>query len=302
MKQLDALAIFAAVVEQKSFTAAANKIGLSKAAVSKSVSGLERALGARLLNRSTRHLSLTEAGSMVYEHCTRIVQEADQITRRIANLHAEPRGQIRLSAPMSFGQLHVAAAIARFRRHYPKINLDLQLTDRLVDLAEEGFDLTIRVGPQPDAHIVARHLAYANWVICAAPAYLEKCGAPNTPEELNTHAVLVNRDGPPGGRWQFQHGNQRVSVSVTGSVNINNSEALTRAAIAGGGIAMLPTYAAGPYLTRGELLPVLPDYRPPVEGIYAVYLPNRFLTPKVRALVDYFLEVFGGVPYWDVGI
>lgn len=302
MKHLNEMAIFAKVVEAKSFSAAARHLGLTKSAVSKQVSRLEQALGVRLLNRTTRTLSLTGEGNAVYEHCARLVAAAEAAELAASQLVAAPRGTIRLSAPVSFGTQHIAPALPAFLARYPETRIELVLLDRFVDLADEGFDLVVRmVGRLPEGH-VARHLLDIDFVVCAAPAYLEQHGTPQTPADLAAHNCLLYGHEGFGGMWIFRdargkHGEQRVRVA--GNYQVNSSDAVHRALRDGLGLALAPRLTVQDDLASGVLRAVLSEWQSiaPYNAAHAVYLPNRQLSPKVRALIDHLVEHFAAPAY-----
>ncbi len=296
------MAVFAKVAEAMSFSEAARRLGLSKAAVSKHVARLERSLGAKLLNRTTRRLSLTEVGAAFYEHCARVVAEAEAAELAVSRLRSEPRGTLKLTAPAAFGHLHIAPAIPDFLARYPEVSVQMVMNDRVVDLAEEGFDVAIRMTSKPAPNIVARRLAPIRWVVCAAPQYLKRQRAPRTPRELSEHNCLSYSFFELSGDWRFKTEDGEETVRVAGNFTVNNSEVVREAVLRGLGIAQLPTFTVGRDIQQGTLQALLPGYAPLGTfgtDIYAVYLPTRFLSPKVRAFVDFFVERFGPEPYWD---
>jgi DNA-binding transcriptional LysR family regulator len=299
MENLTGMAIFARVVEAEGFSAAARQLGLSKSAVSKQVARLEDRLGARLLNRTTRRLSLTEVGAAFYERCARILAEAEAAERAVTRLQAEPRGTLRVNAPMSFGVRHVAPAIPAFVARYPDVSVDISLTDRLVDLVDEGYDLAIRIANLPDSSLVARRLAPARFVVCASPDYLARHGAPAQPRDLARHNCLTYSYAAVGDEWRLRGPDGEVRVRVTGTVRANNGDVLRAAALGGLGIVVMPTFLVGDALRSGALASVLPDYRVRETAIHAVYPHGRHLSAKVRAFVDFLVERFGPQPYWD---
>lgn len=294
MKHLSEMAIFAKVVETKSFSAAARHLNLTKSAVSKQVSRLELALGVRLLNRTTRTLSLTGEGSAVYEHCARLVAAAEAAELAASQLVAVPRGTIRVSAPVSFGTRQIAPAVPGFLARYPQTRIELVLLDRFVDLADEGFDLVIRMSDRiPEGH-VARHLLDIGFVICAAPAYLEQHGTPQTPADLSGHNCLLYGHEGFGGTWLFRGKPGEERVRVAGNYQVNSSEAIHGALRAGLGLALAPYLTVQDDLANGVLRAVLTDWQAiaPFNAAHAVYLPNRQLSPKVRAYIDHLVEYF----------
>lgn len=301
MEHLPAMAVFARVVDSHGFSAAARQLGISKSAVSKQVARLEDLLGARLLQRTTRKLALTEVGRVFHEHCTRMLAEAEEAERAVSSLSAEPRGLLRLNAPMSFGVLHIAPHLPEFLARHPDVRIDMTLNDRYVDLVDEGYDLAVRIARMADSALVARRLAPMRHVVCAAPSYLARRGTPKVPAELAQHDCLGYSYMATGDDWVFGGPDGPVSVRVSGSLRANNGEALRSAALAGVGIVRAPTFLAGPDLKAGRLKPILCDFVPQDSAIYAVYPHRRHLTPKVRAFIDFLAERFGPEPYWDEG-
>jgi len=303
MERLDAMAVFARVIEAESFSGAARALGLSKSAVSKQVSRLEDRLGLRLLNRTTRRLSLTEAGAAFYQGCQRVVAEAEAAEQAVTHLASAPRGRLRVSAPMSFGVSHVSPALPEFLGRYPELAVDLTLNDRIVDLVEEGFDVGIRIGGLTDSSLVARRLAPNRTVLSAAPAYLQVRGTPRDVGELEDHACLIYSYQATGAAWRLTgpKGDRRFKVS--GPLRVNNGDAILAAALGGLGVALLPCFICGEDLRAGRLVRVLPDWEaPPDSAVSAVFPAARHLSPKVRAFIDFLAERFAGTPYWDRGI
>jgi DNA-binding transcriptional LysR family regulator len=299
MEDLERMAIFARVVERKSFSGAARELGLSKSLVSKRVTQLERSVGARLLNRTTRNMSLTEAGALFYEHCARIVSELEEAKLAVGRLHSEPRGVLKISASVAFGTLHIAPALATFLTLHPQLTIDMAITDRFVDLAEEGYDVAVRIAKEPAPNLVARRLAGVNRRICATPDYFARYGVPQTPQDLERHNCLTYTYFNPQDPWRLRGPEGDISVRTSGNLRLNDDEALSQAVLAGLGIALLPTFIIGKDLQDGKLCAVLSDYVPLERHIYAVYLPNRQLSAKVRAFIDYMLVRIGPEPYWD---
>ena len=299
MEDLERMAIFARVVEEKSFSAAARRLNLSKSLVSKQITQLEKSIGSRLLNRTTRALSLTEAGSMFYEHCARIVEELEEAKLAVSRLQSEPRGILRISAPVAFGRLHVASALPEFLATHPELKIDMVTTDRFVDLAEEGYDVVVRIVGDPPPNVVARKLAPVNRRICATPEYFARHGVPQKPQELERHNCLTYTYFNPQDPWRLRGPDGDISVRASGDLRVNDDDALSEAVLAGLGIALLPTFIIGKALQTGRLQAVLSNYVPLERHVYAIYLPNRHLSAKVRAFIDYFLKRIGPEPYWD---
>ncbi len=299
MEDLERMAIFARVVEEKSFSGAARRLSLSKSLVSKQVTQLEKSIGARLLNRTTRALSLTEAGAIFYEHCARIVEELEEAKLAVGRLQTAPRGILRISAPVAFGRLHVASALPGFLTANPELKVDMVTTDRFVDLAEEGYDVVIRIVGEPSPNVVARRLAPVNRRMCATPDYFARHGVPTSPEDLEKHNCLTYTYFNPQDPWRLHGPDGDISVRASGNLRLNDDDALSEAVLGGLGIALLPTFLIGKDIQSGRLQSVLSEYVPLERHIYAVYLPNRHLSAKVRAFIDFFLQRIGPEPYWD---
>jgi DNA-binding transcriptional LysR family regulator len=301
MELLAEMMTFAKVVEMKSFSAAADALNTSKSLVSKQVSNLESALGVRLLNRTTRRMSLTEIGAAYYDHCVRIAQEIDAAAETVTQLQAEPRGVLKVTSPVIFSSLHLAPALQTFLKRYEHVEVELNASDRIVDIVEEGYDLAIRITGAPSPTMVARRIGPVRWVTCASPSYLERHGTPRTPQELNDHQCLGYLGLPAQhSGWRYRAGNRDVMMHPSGKCRVNNSEVLIQLALGGVGIVMFPTYILGPYLKSGRLKEILTDsVANPDTSLYATYLPNRYMQPKVRAFIDHLMEHFGPEPYWD---
>ncbi|MCC6533023.1 MAG: LysR family transcriptional regulator [Burkholderiales bacterium] len=300
MKDLERMVVFTRVVQAKSFSAAARDLGTSKSRVSKAVTQLERSLGARLLNRTTRAMSLTEAGALLYERCAQLVEQLAEAKRVVGELQSGPRGVLRISAPVAFGTLHIAPALPEFLSRYREVKVDMAITDRLVDLADEGYDLAVRIAKEPAPNLVARRLACVNRKICATPEYFRRHGIPRKPADLERHNCLTYTYYPQD-HWRLHGPGGEISVQVSGNLKLNDDEALSQAVLGGLGVALLPTFIVGRDLQAGRLQSVLSDYVPLERHIHAVYLPTPHLPAKVRAFIDYLLERIGPQPYWDLG-
>ncbi len=301
MDRLTGMVVFARVVEAQSFTAAAQLLGISKSAVSKAVTALEDRLGARLLQRTTRRIALTEVGLAFYERCVRIVAEAEEAEQAVSHLQAAPRGTLKLNAPVTFGTLHLGPALADFMARYPELSIDLELTDRFVDPLDEGYDVVIRIAETlPDSSLIVRRLTDNPIAICASPAYWREHGMPLRPDALVQHRCITHRYSPSPNEWRFvdrQH--KRIAVKVGGRLQTNSGDIALLMALAGRGVARLPRFICGPHLAAGTLAPALAEFMPPPSGIYALYPHNRHLSAKVRAFVDFVVERFGGGCDWD---
>lgn len=300
--RFDFLQAFVRVAETGSFSEAARRLGLSKSMISRQVSALEADLGVRLLHRTTRSLSPTEAGRAYLERCQRILADLEDANLQVSRLQAVPRGKLRVSAPLSFGIGHLAAILPGFLERHPEIELDMNMTDRHVDLVEEGLDVAVRIGRLADSSLIARRLAPIRRLAAAAPAYLERRGIPQTPSDLIhhdclTHGVMVAAE------WRFTGIDGRgYEVGVHGRFHADNGDVLRVMALAGLGIVMLPSFFLGDDIRAGHLVPVLDGFVPLDGTLNAVYPHSRHLSPKVRAFVDYLAEMFGPEPYWDRGI
>lgn len=300
MRSLDEIEAFTAVVEYGGFTQAARHLGVGKSAVSKQVARLEERLGARLLNRTTRKISATEVGRAFYDRCSRIVAELDDAERAVLDLQAEPKGLLKVNAPMSFGVMYLAEAVADFMADHPDLSIDLDLSDRLVDVVEEGYDLAIRITRLPDSSMIARKVAPFDRVICASPRYWAAHGKPKTPQDLVHHNCLQYSYLSTGNEWSFQDGDGHQSVHVSGNLSANNGEALRAAAIAGHGVLNTPLFIVAEALRDGRLESVLDAYGRTGAAIYAVYPHSRHLSAKIRLFVDFLAARFGERSPWRI--
>jgi len=301
MENLTDIAVFVQVVDSGSFTAAAERLELSKSVVSKYVTRLEDRLGAQLLNRSTRRLSLTEVGRVFYIRSQRGLQELEEANSEVLRLQGAARGTLRINAPMSFGISHIAPVLPDFLSLYPELSVDINLDDRRVDLIEEGFDLAVRISELPDSSLVARRLGPCRHVVCAAPEYLQRHGIPRKPEDLCDHSTMTYRYQESPNEWHFLSSEGGfISVPVSGSIQMNNSLALREALLQAGGIALVPTFIVGSDIKSGRLQSVLSSYRTLELSIYIIYSQRRNLSPKVRAFVDFMVERITELPSWDL--
>jgi DNA-binding transcriptional LysR family regulator len=268
------------------------------------VSALERSLSVKLLNRSTRKLSLTEAGAVFYEHCAKVVQEAVLAEQRVTRTQSEPAGLVKVTAVPAFAVRHVLPALTDFHEQYPKIQVKLSCTNRTFDLGDEGFDLGIRVTLRPPPNLVARKLAVSQVVLCASPKYLERHGTPRRIDDLRKHNCILFPVLAPKGVWTFRTSTRNHPVHVSGTLETDDMDAVRAAVVAGLGIGLLPSYIAGADLQQGDLVPLLRKFQagPAVgAGIYLVYLPNRTLSSRVRVLIDFLVARFGPTPPWQTG-
>ncbi|MEO1191987.1 MAG: LysR family transcriptional regulator [Pseudomonadota bacterium] len=298
MDSLNAMEVFVRVVQAGSFSEAARNLNLTPSAVSKQVSRLEDRLGARLINRTTRRLGLTEEGSAFFERAQRILTDVEEAEQAVTHLHGAPRGTLKLNAPVVFGHGHIAPLLPDYLARYPEMRVDLSTNDRFVDLLEEGLDLVIRIGDLSDSSLIARKLAVTRRVVVASEAYLKKHGTPKTPQDLTGHNSLVFLYRAVRNVWEFQGPEGAQSVEVKGDVETNSIEVILQLVLAGHGLALMPTWLVGEYLQRGELVQILQDYVAPDAQIYALYPPGRHLSPKVRSFVDYLVQHFKTDPLW----
>lgn len=292
--------IFARVVTSGGMSAAGREMGLSPAVISKRLRRLETRLGTRLLQRTTRQIALTEAGQGYYERVVAILASIEEAEAFVNRRSAMARGTLKVSAPTSFGRLHIAPHLGRFLDSYPDLGINLQLSDEFVDVVGEGYDLAIRIADLADSSLVARRLAPIHRVLCAAPSYLERHGEPQHLSDLDRHHLLAAASQDP---WKLEGPEGPIAVRVHGNLVTNSSEVVREAVLAGMGIALRSTWDVGPELSSGRLRVVLPEYRASSRiGLYAVYPSRRFLPAKVRVFIDFLAELYGPQPYWDRGL
>jgi DNA-binding transcriptional LysR family regulator len=301
MDKLASLTAFVKVVQRGSFAEAARDLRLSRSAVSKHVIELEQHLGVQLLARTTRSVSPTENGLSYFERAAAILAELEDADLAVTRLQAEPRGVLRVNAPMSFATLHLGGAVADFMGRHPQLQIQLVLSDEIIDPVEQGFDVTIRIADLPSSSLIARRIAPAPRVICAAPSYLDARGTPQHPDELKQHSCLTYGHLATGTQWKLTGPDGEHWIPIPWTLCTNNAEVLRDAAVAGRGIALLPTFIAGANLQSGALRAILPDYQAPGLSIYAIYPPTRHLSNKVRLFIDFLVERFGGEADRDAG-
>jgi DNA-binding transcriptional LysR family regulator len=302
MDRLSAMEMFAKVVAEKSFSGAARQLGVSKSVVSKAVAELEDRLGAQLLNRTTRQMSLTEVGGAYYERCVTILENVDEVEQLVSAQAHAPKGLLRMTAPVTFSIAHLGGPVSQFLADHPDVTLELALNDRVVDIVEEGFDLAIRISRRlRDSNLIAVRLCSSRSVCTASPAYLEQHGAPQHPRDLLQHQCLRYSNLGPAQEWTFvdPKNQQPIQVAVSGRIIANNGEVLREAAVGGEGITYGPSFLPSADIKAGRLVPILQDYMAPPFGIYAVYPPNRHISAKVRRLVDHLKTVWGDAPAWE---
>jgi DNA-binding transcriptional LysR family regulator len=299
MDRFAAMQAFAAVVDAGSFVRAADRLGLSTTSVSRLVSELETHLGARLLNRSTRKLSLTDAGRLYYDHCTTLLADLAEAEAAVGAESQAASGVLRVSAPVSFGTQHLGPLLPEYRRQQPNVSLELALNDRVVDLVEEGHDVALRISAQLATSLIARPLVKIRNVTCASPGYLERHGIPRTPADLAHHQCLLYSYSPQPSQWTFNGPGGQQTVQVNGSLTANNGGILRVAALAGEGIVRQPSFIVGDDLRAGTLVPLLADFPLPSLTAYAVFPSRRHLAAKVRTFVDFLVDAWGEPPPWD---
>jgi DNA-binding transcriptional LysR family regulator len=299
MDKLNAMAAFTKVVALGSYAEAGRQLGLTRSAVSKGVIELEQILGARLLDRTTRKVSVTEAGMAYYERCLAILADIEETELQVSRLHDEPKGTLKLNAPMSFGILHVGRAVADFMAAYPDVKVELFLNDRFVDPVEEGFDVTIRIAELKDSSLIARKLAPSRRVLAASPDYIRAHGHPESADDLINHQCLNYGHTTLMQRWNLMHDGKILNVPINSRLCANNGDVLRDAALAGQGITKLPTFLIGPDIEAGRLEVVLEDFPPTELSIYALYAPNKYLAAKSRVFIDFLVDRFGPEPPWD---
>ncbi|ALA18358.1 MULTISPECIES: LysR family transcriptional regulator [unclassified Chelatococcus] len=299
MDRLMMMAVFARVASNGSFAEAARHFRISPAAATKHVQMLEEWLGARLLNRTTRRVNLTEAGAEFYARCVPILEEVNDLRHGVSSIQDQAKGTLRINAPMTFGVTYLMPVIDSFLRDHPEVQVDLTLNEMIVDIIEEGVDLAIRIGRLKDSSLIARRLAPCRFALCAAPAYLAANEAPGRPADLAQHACLDYAYRQSQSNWTFQGPEGEESVRVQPRIIVNNSLMLREAALRGLGVILSPTFVVGPEIASGTLVPLMPDYTPTEAGIYAVYPQARYLPLKVRLFVDRLVSHFAGEPAWD---
>jgi DNA-binding transcriptional LysR family regulator len=300
MDKLTSMRAFTRVVQHGSFAAAARELRLSRSAVSKYVIELEQELGAQLLVRTTRSASPTENGQAYYERCIAILADLEEADLAVARLQSEPRGLLRVNAPMSFGTLHLSGAVADFMERYPQLQIQLVLADQQIDPVQEGFDVTLRIADLPSSSLIARKIAPARRVVCAAPSYLARRGTPAHPDDLRRHDCLAYGYLATGNQWKLTGADGDHWIHIPWTLCTNNGEVLRDAVVKGRGIALLPTFIVGADLQEGGLRSILTDYAAPEISVYAIYPQTRHLSVKVRVFIDFLIERFGGRPYWDL--
>ena len=299
MDRIDAMRTFVAVVNEGSFSKAATTTQLSPQLVSKYIAKLEEQLHTRLLNRTTRKVSVTEAGSQYFIHAQQILLSIDEMEAQLGGLQQLPKGILRINAPVSFALKHMAKLVTDFQARYPSVTVDLQLSDRKVDIVEEGFDVALRIGQLESSSLIAKKIAPIRVVLCASPDYLNIHGTPKRLEDLEAHRYLhysyMNIE-TKGQVFKYLKAKQLKESSVFRS---NNGDVLVEAAIEGAGLVLQPTFIASKALNAGKLVIVLPEYEPTPIGLYAIYAHRKLLPHKIRCFIDFMADYYGTPPYWD---
>ena len=300
MDRITSLSVFTTAVDEGSLAAAARRHKMTPAMAGRHLDSLEKALQARLLQRTTRQLHLTDVGRAYYQHSRRILEEFEEAQREAGELQASPQGSLKIAVPASFGALHMGGPLARYMRNHPGIRVETLVSDRYVDLVQEGIDLAIRIGRLPDSNLVARHIGKCRMVLCAAPSYLRRAGKPRAPQELRKHPRLAFSESVSPGDWTLLDARGRPHT-IDGPCQLlaNNMQLLLAVALEGGGIAYGPSFIFGEALGRGALVRVLPQYSAADLGIYTLVPSSRYLSTKVRHLVDQLATEFGENPPWD---
>jgi LysR family transcriptional activator of dmlA len=299
MDKLSDLEFFTMLVKHGSLASLARDIGVTPPAVTSRLALLEKRLGVRLLNRTTRRISVTHEGEIYLENGTRILEELNELEKRISSSRASPRGKLRVNATFGFGRRHIAPAVVAFARKYPEVEVQLELTDRSVNLADQAFDIGIWFGPVPDSRMVARKIVTNQRLLCAAPAYLKAHGAPALPRDLQNHQCIVLRESDAAyGTWHFQRGSKNETVKVRGALSTNDGEVGVLWALNGFGILMRSQWDSHAYLQNGKLVPVLQEWTLPSADIYAVYPERANLSAKVTAFIEFLTEWFHDHAAW----
>lgn len=298
---LEEIKTFVNVVRQGSFTQAAEILDTSRSVISKKITILETSLGVRLLNRTTRRLSLTEAGELFYERCREGLGYIDEAVDEIHSLNSEPRGRLYINLPMSFGILHVAPLIAEFVQRYPHIQVDLNFEDRKLEVIEPGFDVSIRIADLGDSSLGARRIAPCHHLVVAAPTYLQRYGKPDSPPALETHHTIASyRLQDASQEWLFRSADgEVVSTHLTPAIFANNSLALREIILAGAGIARMPSFIVGPDVKKRNLINLFPEFTTLEKTIYAVFPQREFMPRKTRVFIDFLVEKISDPPKWD---
>mgnify|MGYP003385678365 CR=1 FL=1 len=293
MDTLDGLKTVIAVVETSSFTAASERLGISKALVSKYVGEVESNLGIRLFNRTTRQLALTDAGRRYYQESVTLLEGYNTLVDNVTGEQIKPRGLLRISAPVTFGEMKLSSLLPKFLTLYPDLKIELILTNSAIDMLEEGIDVRIRIGGVDDSNMIARHLKTFPLILCASPEYIQEYGLPKTPQQISEHNCIIDSNFRIGKQWPFiSPQGQANTVDVTSALAVNSPQAVREIAIAHGGIAMTPDFIVEDAINDGRLISILPEYTTLEFGLYAIYPHRKYVAKKVRCFIDFALEQF----------
>jgi DNA-binding transcriptional LysR family regulator len=284
------MTVFVAVAEEQSFAGGARKLGMSPPAVTRAVASLEKRLGVKLLTRTTRFVRATDAGQQYLEHARRIIAELNEADDAAAGVHAEPRGQLAVTAPVLFGRLYVVPGIVEYLRRYPDMSISALFLDRVVNLLEEGMDVGVRIGELPDSTMRAIGVGHVRRVVCASPEYLKQHGVPKSPADLAGHTMISSSAVTPAIEWQFVNGNKKINVKVTPRLTVTNNDVAIQAALQGFGLTRLLSYQIASHLASGQLQTVLSEYEPPKLPIHVLHREGRQASAKVRTFVDLLVE------------
>ena len=299
MGQLEDMAMFVRVVEAGSITKAAEQLNIAKSAVSRRLKELETRLGSQLISRTTRQSNLTQAGEQYYQKVHHILSEVDALNEETSGTPTRIEGTLKMTAPLSFGLMHLNDVIDEYANQHPELNFELDFSDRHTDLIEEGFELAIRIRELQDSSYQAKRLALIRYALCASPEYLERMGTPKTLDDLSEHEFLQYGMSKSSAIELIDEQGKKHQVAVIGKIKANNGDFLREMAVKGHGIAFLPTFITYQALISGELVPILQQYQLPTLNAYAVYPKKRFLSQRCRYLIDFIAERFGDNPYWD---
>ena len=299
MDRLTAMQVFAEVAQRGSFTAAADHLGMTRMMATRYITDLEQWLGTRLLHRSTRRISLTATGESCLARCRQMLELSADMREGFDQRERTPKGQLRITASMSFGVSHLATAISDYLAQYPEVSVEMLMMERSLNLIEDRVDLAIRISGELDPGLVARRIAPCRSVVCASPDYIERQGMPKSPGDLSLHNCLTHSNFGKG-EWRFARGKEYIGVPVSGNLSANEATFLTQATLAGAGVALQPAYLAGPLIQSGQLVRLLPSWHPPELTIWGVYLSRKHLPVSLRSMLDFLVERFGGKPGWDL--
>lgn len=299
MDKVMSMRVFSTVAKNSSFSEAAKKLSISKAMASKHVQHLENTLGVRLFNRTTRKLNLTEVGDAYFEKVTHILAEIDETELSISQLNSEPKGKLKIMAQPSFGAFHLSRALSTYLNKYPDVTTEIELSNRMPDLVEDGIDIALHVGELNDSSFVARKIATARRVVCASPDYLKQNGTPESPEDLHKHNCMIYAPRTQQNEWNFVHSDKNIKVTVSGDIKCNDGDALRIAAIQSCGIAQLPTYMVGLDIQAGRLNALLESYEPERLPVYAIYNHRKYLSAKIQSFIEFMYELYQPEAYWN---